>query len=239
MQQVLHQCRRAFSLIELLVVIAVLSLLSAILLPVFAAAREKARQAQCVSNQRQLAAAFLLYAQDYDDSLPPYGDRFPRPSVFWNDLLRPYLRSERVLECPSWPQAGKYANGKDRFVAGRYGVGVNYGALFRYTVYAGASRPTTSLASLPKPSQTMLAMDSQGSRHVYTPLFWTMTLDWDHDGVPDTNTGVLSDEGPYNRGDPFRHGGGLNCAFADGHARWIDAQSWLTNREGIWGNRPF
>ena len=66
-----HQAARGFTLIELLVVIAIISILAAILFPVFAKAREKARQAACMSNEKQLALGVLMYAQDNDEVLPP------------------------------------------------------------------------------------------------------------------------------------------------------------------------
>ncbi|MCD6351947.1 MAG: prepilin-type N-terminal cleavage/methylation domain-containing protein, partial [Armatimonadetes bacterium] len=64
--------RRGFTLIELLVVIGIIAILAAILFPVFARAREKARQASCLSNLKQLALGFLMYIQDYDERLPRY-----------------------------------------------------------------------------------------------------------------------------------------------------------------------
>jgi len=64
--------RTGFTLIELLVVIAIIAILAAILFPVFAQARAKARQASCLSNSKQLGLALYLYAQDYDETLPPY-----------------------------------------------------------------------------------------------------------------------------------------------------------------------
>ena len=66
----MRQQRKAFTLIELLVVIAIIAILAAILFPVFAQAREKARQASCTSNVRQMALAALMYAQDYDETYP-------------------------------------------------------------------------------------------------------------------------------------------------------------------------
>ncbi|MCX7597678.1 MAG: DUF1559 domain-containing protein, partial [Armatimonadetes bacterium] len=66
--------KKGFTLIELLVVIAIIAILAAILFPVFARAREKARQASCTSNLKQIAMAHLMYAQDYDEMLPGHGN---------------------------------------------------------------------------------------------------------------------------------------------------------------------
>ncbi len=71
--------RRAFTLIELLVVIAIVAILTAILFPVFGKVRQKARQATCASNLRQLGTATMMYAQDYDDVVPMY-----RPWDAWS-----------------------------------------------------------------------------------------------------------------------------------------------------------
>ena len=66
--------KKAFTLIELLVVIAIIAILSAILFPVFAQAREKARQATCTSNLNQIGLAWMMYIQDYDETIQPNGD---------------------------------------------------------------------------------------------------------------------------------------------------------------------
>ena len=89
--------RRGFTLIELLVVIAIIAILAAILFPVFARAREKARQASCLSNVKQLALAALMYAGDYDDTLP-FTHSF---GAWWTDALQPYIRNAQILRCPS------------------------------------------------------------------------------------------------------------------------------------------
>src|SRR5438093_13107743 len=86
--------RRAFTLIELLVVIAIIAILAAILFPVFAQAREKARTATCSSNLKQIGIAVVMYAQDYDETYPPanYG---PMASAgqHWYGLVDPYVKA--------------------------------------------------------------------------------------------------------------------------------------------------
>jgi prepilin-type N-terminal cleavage/methylation domain-containing protein/prepilin-type processing-associated H-X9-DG protein len=106
---------KGFTLIELLVVIAIIAILAAILFPVFAQARDKARSAACLSNTKQQALAFHMYAQDYDETMVPlygYGDwgacypNCPRLGHFpWNKLLIPYVKSKEVYTCPSFPAA--------------------------------------------------------------------------------------------------------------------------------------
>src|SRR5437588_10037649 len=105
--------RRAFTLIELLVVIAIIAILAAILFPVFAQARAKARAISCVSNIKQLSTAMLMYAQDYDETLPQWhwDEHFsggtPRDggvvndcSTIWWNAIFPYVKSAGVYVCP-------------------------------------------------------------------------------------------------------------------------------------------
>src|SRR5262245_21150751 len=99
-----HSCgRRGFTLIELLVVVAVIALLAAMLLPVIAQAREKARQASCLSNLQQLGLAQLVYVQDWYDHLPHWWQYEPHPGApsglftYWTVYFQPYLRSQAIL----------------------------------------------------------------------------------------------------------------------------------------------
>src|SRR6266568_4847383 len=97
--------RRGFTLIELLVVIAVITILAAILFPVFAQVREKARQAGCMNNLKQIATAMLLYSDDYDLLLPPVlaresGEK-PLFPMTWMGRLQPYVRTTAVFIDPS------------------------------------------------------------------------------------------------------------------------------------------
>ncbi len=110
--------RSGFTLIELLVVIAIIAILAAILFPVFARAREKARQASCLSNVKEIALAALMYLEDYDGIMPPtvgsHDHYYSNGGKWWYDRVMPYIKNNQVLLCPSetgrgWTMTGWYA----------------------------------------------------------------------------------------------------------------------------------
>ncbi len=159
---------RAFTLIELLVVVAIISVLAAILFPVFAQAREKARQAACLSNCKQIGAALYQYVQDYDEVLPiGAATLFPVPPGWtnhrWYNLIEPYLKTRGtttyfaaggVYTCPSKPD----------FVtrAGAYGINGNLiYAMFNGDLYPQekGARPD-SLADIPDVAGTFLVAEA-------------------------------------------------------------------------------
>lgn len=97
-------------LLEILVVVGILAILAAVLFPVFARAREKARQSSCLSNMKQVAIAVQMYAQDYDDTLPPAAD--------WQGLVSRYAGNDQIFECPT--RQGRLPHyALSPFVAGR------------------------------------------------------------------------------------------------------------------------
>ncbi len=170
--------RRAFTLIELLVVIAIIAILAAILFPVFAQARDKARATACLSNSKQLATAMLMYAQDYDELMVsawygPQGFRGPDPRIpryKWMDAVFPYIKNQQVFTCPSMDTQGdqkRYIYYLNR-TGSQIGATRHYGSFSINIAYWGGGDAQNgpagqSLASLALPADTYWAMEGDGN----------------------------------------------------------------------------
>jgi prepilin-type N-terminal cleavage/methylation domain-containing protein/prepilin-type processing-associated H-X9-DG protein len=233
--------RLGFTLIELLVVIAIIAILAAILFPVFAQAREKARSASCLSNLKQVGMATRMYTQDYDDVLvPSYLYNSTTTWQWWYDLLQPYVKNQDVFVCPSgWDieTIRKVAGGPQLRIKWSYGAnnwhwypgGFNKDpdvlgpmGMNRVTTYYNATE-----SSVEFPANTIYVVDAT-SQEIYTPP--------QHDYC---NDGKGYDQPQSFRGSPtrglvhFRHTGGFNAVFVDGHAKALRRTTY-----DMWAREP-
>lgn len=234
-----------FTLIELLVVIAIMSILSAILFPVFVRARESARRASCLSNVKQIGLASQMYTQDYDEYLVSYA--YPAspardPMYGWQVALMKYIKSPQLFVCPSaYKISANPAEtcdptivSLDRLGAGTYGY--NYTYLGNYTrsgtVY---SLSPVSIAAISKSAETIMATEIsgiQGTGFIDPPTSWaTVSAAGCQDGSNPKR--IRNNQGKW-------HGEGSNVLFTDGHAKWM---SWSVigdyDRNGIVDNGWF
>jgi prepilin-type N-terminal cleavage/methylation domain-containing protein/prepilin-type processing-associated H-X9-DG protein len=218
--------RRGFTLIELLVVIAIIAILAAILFPVFARAREKARQASCQSNLKQIALASKMYSSDYDGQALPmwaYGIGLPGQPVgriWWTTIVQPYMKNEQALVCPSIAWGAVFHKGTTTGAPevgcfrARTGVGKSW---FSWDGsrgdrgYWGCAGPGDLLpeAAIKWPAELIEYGDSD------CVVMGPNTIN----DVPNFVAGLSWPAG-Y-----FRHNDGANYAFADGHVKWMKPSS--------------
>lgn len=220
-----------FTLIELLVVIAIIAILAAILFPVFAKAREKARQTACTSNMKSLGTAIMMYSQDYDEMYPfAYLDRTYAGEAFshWFVNLQPYIKNEEVYLCPSAPSTNVYI--------GNYSS--NRGIMPYH--HAGSLTAAMSTASITAPAEIYAIFDGSYFSLANTDLglngMWDAWLPGagGFNGQPfiGANTAYKAD---YMGG---RHNEGINMAFADGHVKFLKS-SIVWNNKDLAVKNPF
>jgi len=239
--------RSGFTLIELLVVIAIIAILAAILFPVFAKARAKARQASGASNQKQIALAFLQYIQDYDEKFPPLygfnGTQYQSWGVDYNvttptnttvqGLLSSYTKANALFVDPSGPRPGTNSN------------------IIDYTfndLLAGKSQ-----AAIAAVSSTVLTCDGNGAPFGQAGGFFSSTgTAWANTSTAAGSVPGASSAGlaaghavgtalattdfstPGNRDvisfdQVTRHSDGANFSYSDGHVKWAKITLDTTN----------
>ena len=193
--------RRGFTLIELLVVIAIIAILAAILFPVFARAREKARQTSCISNVKQQSLAVLMYGQDYDEQLVRY--YYAAMGIAWQyrhwpGRLMPYVQNLQVFRCPSVQMAPTQAN----LLEGRAGYGIAY-------PYPGGV--STAMAQYQAPATHLIITDNIGTGSGFRP---TAGMYSGFVNAPHRYNNYIWHTSP----DP-RHSEMVDCGYMDGHAK--------------------
>jgi len=201
--------RGGFTLIELLVVIAIIAILAAILFPVFARAREKARQSSCLSNVKQITTGAVMYVQDYDERFPYYGSGTSsvNPWIFWPHQFQPYISNWQVYVCPSSQYRGSMSY-----------HGVTY-----------PERPSYGMTNeLWKTSSGFMLAK------VKAPAEKIMLFDSNHPALGDLRAVLTSSECKHwSCGNMVRdthewmvpHNEGCNLGYVDGHAKWQSGNS--------------
>jgi prepilin-type N-terminal cleavage/methylation domain-containing protein/prepilin-type processing-associated H-X9-DG protein len=248
----LAPCRRpprGFTLIELLVVIAIIAILAAILFPVFAMARDKARQAQGLSNLKQMGTALRMYVDEYDGFMlrHAYGDTSRgRPGSYqWPHAIQPYIRNWQVFICPNAPQL----NGIARFPGidfGSYQALPEFprdGRFMGYAINLNYHHHSTDPAVTWHPTGKHEAMieDVSGTillqEHTGSP--WQAI--WAANGPPVGGPYLPADSSWMKQADPItgvriaRSTSGVNLLFCDGHAQWMAPDNAFARRESLRG----
>lgn len=240
--------REGFTLIELLVVIAIIAILAAILFPVFAQAREKARGSACLSNTKQISTGFALYLQDYDERFPatvterqaPAGTpdtAEARAPYSYQITLQPYIKNRDLFKCPSgkaWAPIGP-----GNWYPTDYGAHLNESNIApapnnHANDYAGTGsidlrdfgfNANTPLAAISFPANFLVLADAArsdgtASRGGLYPQPWAFDV-------------------PVQARFVARHSEGGNVAYSDGHAKWKrPEQTWRSYNDNDWRRNP-
>jgi prepilin-type N-terminal cleavage/methylation domain-containing protein/prepilin-type processing-associated H-X9-DG protein len=215
--------RFGFTLIELLVVIAIIAILAAILFPVFARAREKARQTSCLSNVKQLTLAFMMYAQDYDEYIRTSALSNPVHHTFspWFFGIRPYVMNNDIYRCPSesWDM-GSY---------GQYFPGLNYPTQRLYLSYGmnysylGYSPPRLyKLAEIKRPSECILIGDSGPHLNSARNALYSEHIRYINNKAPEPPPEFPDRWFTDSHAVYLRHNWTANVGFVDGHAKAVN-----------------
>jgi prepilin-type N-terminal cleavage/methylation domain-containing protein/prepilin-type processing-associated H-X9-DG protein len=236
--------RRGFTLIELLVVIAIIAILAAILFPVFAQARDSARKVSCTSNLKQIGLAMLMYAGDYDETLPWAASNAVTPTMTWYDLVEPYVKvgargfgfdaqgqpQRPFYVCPNFSnQAVPMLPGDPAppvFSAAQVTPAMSYAVNGNLMPMGNRNLPgfwfpgrITSMAALQAPTSVVLAAHGMGTRPTVAGDDITTECLGNEDGVPAGAPPQQGNSGVYCAA-RFKHQGGSTYLLADGHVKW-------------------
>ncbi len=208
---------RGFTLVEVLIVLAVIVIITAILFPIFARVRENGRRATCVSNLKQIGLAWQMYADDSDGKAMPYSHSVGGTSQFWTGfttsdensgvargtgLLHPWLKTDKILLCPSWAEDSSTSNFTQADVQG-YGYN---NSVFRPQNDKNPNR-VTLISAIDKPAEMVVFAD-------------VVSISGVNFGTPGL-VSYLAISAP-SRGLPTfhgRHNGMGNVLWADGHVK--------------------
>jgi len=200
--------RSGFTLIELLVVIAIIAILAAILFPVFAKAREKARQSSCLSNVKQIMLGVLQYCQDYDENLPIGTSYWYAPDgggaasrtdpMPWSEELTPYIKNTQIFACPS------------------------------------DSNPQMTVSTWPNNPKTLsycanMCFEQFGFQKIGTLtdaakyVFMWDSESWNSYWYQPTDTSLAATSYRPWLSAAWRHNDGCNMGFLDGHGKWVSS----------------
>lgn len=236
--------KKAFTLIELLVVVAIISILAAILFPVFGRARENARRSSCQSNLKQIGLGTLLYMQDNDEAIYPFNYAIPGGSQHWTGqtlgaslfpergLLQPYLKSVPIQDCPSAgdiPGNGLFA---------RIAYAPNNAYLNPNITIPGPPprviARTARLAEISTPAETILMADSgflgnlNGQLTRITGLSTPFGTVASESGIVETSTPTMAASNIHGR-----HLGTANVLWMDGHVKAMRPTLRTTNQSAV------
>jgi prepilin-type N-terminal cleavage/methylation domain-containing protein/prepilin-type processing-associated H-X9-DG protein len=202
--------KKGFTLIELLVVIAIIAILAAILFPVFAKAREKARQSSCQSNLKQIALSMLQYVQDYDEMFPCTWYTSGGINYNYLAMIQPYVKNTQLFRCPS--DSAVIVAGWAATDPNRYATSYGFNFLLNGVALARVASSSTTLMN----ADLGANYDANG---IVSPVVaqegsWIL-VDYANHAAPDGNWAAPNP----------RHNDMANFNFVDGHVKTLKVNS--------------